>query len=127
MTADQDFPEKELTYQIIGAYYKVYNALGYGFLESVYQRAMAHELRKRGIRVDLEYVTEVFYDDVVVGHFRSDMIAELKVVIENKACEQLTEVDRRKTLNYLKCTKLEVALLLHFGPKAHFERFVRTQ
>lgn len=127
MNADQDFPEGALTREIIGAFYCVYNALGYGFLESVYQRAMAHELTKRGIRVQREYLSEVLYDGVVVGHYRADMVAERTVVVETKASERLVEADRKQMLNYLRATKLEVGLLLHFGPKAHFQRFVYSK
>ncbi|MGQ0642742.1 MAG: GxxExxY protein [Gemmatimonadaceae bacterium] len=117
----EDFPEKELTREIIAAFYRVYNTLGYGFLESVYQRALAHELTKRGIHVDREYVSDVYYDGIRVGHFKSDLVAERKVDIETKACEHLIAADRKKLMNYLRSTKLEVGLLLHFGPKpAHY-------
>ncbi len=124
MNADQDFPEGHLTHDIIGAFYCVYNALGYGFLETVYQRAMAHELTKRGIRVDREYLSEVWYDGIVVGHFRSDLIANTRVVVETKASERLGDADGKQMLNYLRATNLDVGLLLHFGPKAAFQRFV---
>lgn len=121
MSADQYFPEKELTREIIGAFYCVYNTLGYGFLESVYQRALAHELTKRGIRVEREYLSEVWYDGVLVGHYKSDLVAEKKIDIETKASEHVVAADRKQVLNYLRSTNLEVGLLLHFGPKpAHY-------
>jgi GxxExxY protein len=126
MKSDYNFPEKELTWEIIGAFYTMYNALGHGFLESVYQRAMEHELKKRGFRVDREYLSEVYYDGVVVGHFRSDLIVELKVVLETKASERIPEAERKKMVHYLKCTNLTVGLVLHFGPKAEVHRFVST-
>ena len=123
MNADQPFIETALTHQIIGAFYRVYNALGYGFLETVYQRAMAHELTKRGVRVDREYLSPVFYDGVEVGHYRADLVAGGKVVIEVKASQRLVESDRKQVLNYLRSTSLEVGLLLHFGPRAQLCRF----
>ena len=88
---------------------------------------MAHELTKRGIRVQREYLSKVLYDGVVVGHYRADMVAERTVVVETKASERLVEADRKQMLNYLRATKLEVGLLLHFGPKAHFQRFVYSK
>lgn len=124
MKADQNFPEGQLTHEIVGAFYSVYNTLGYGFLEAVYQRAMGHELTKRGIRVEREYLSEVLYDGVVVGHYRSDLVADGKVVVETKASERLVDTDRKQMRNYLRATNLEVGLLLHFGPKATFQRFV---
>ena len=123
MNADKDFQEKALTHEVIGAFYKVYNVLGYGFLEAVYKRAMAHELTKRGVRVDREYLSPVYYDGVEVGHYRADLVANGKVVVEVKASERLAETDRKQLLNYLRSTNLEVGLLLHFGPKAQFYRF----
>ena len=123
-TNADDFPEKELTREIIAAFYRVYNKLGYGFLETVHQRALAHELTKRGIRVEREYLSEVFYDGVMVGHYKSDLVAEQKVEIETKASEHLVEADRKQMLNYLRSTNLEVGLLLHFGPKPSHRRFV---
>jgi GxxExxY protein len=119
-----DFLERELTGAIIGAYYRVYNYLGYGFLESVYRRALAHELRKLGLRVDLEVAIDVWYDGILVGHFRADLLVERRVLLETKASEFLSEADRSQLRNYLHGSDIEVGLLLHFGPKAHFERMV---
>lgn len=127
MNASRNFPEAELTHEIIGAFYCVYNALGYGFLETVYQRALAHELTKRGIRVEREYLSAVLYDGVVFGHYRADMVAERKVVVETKSSERPVATDRKQILNYLRATNLEVGLLLHFGPKADFRRFIYSK
>lgn len=122
MNADKAFPEKALTREIIAAFYRVYNTLGYGFLENVYQRALAHELVKQGIRVEREFLSAVYYDGVIVGHYRSDLVAEGKVDIETKASEHVVDADKKQLLNYLRATNLEVGLLLHFGPRPAFHR-----
>jgi GxxExxY protein len=127
MDADRDYPEKELTHEIIGAFYKVYNTLGYGFLESVYQRALAHELRKRGLKVEIEFLCEVIYDGEVVGRFRCDMAVERRVIVENKAAERLSEADHNQTLNYVRAAKFRAGLLLHFGPRPSIHRFANTR
>jgi GxxExxY protein len=126
ISADQLFPHKELTYGIIGAFFEVYNTLGYGFLESVYSRALAHELATRGFHVVRECLFEVEYGGVPVGHYRADHVVEHSVLVEVKASAQLSDSDRRQVLNYLRVTKLEVALLLHFGPRASYQRFIYT-
>lgn len=127
MHADENYPERELTQQIIGAFFNVYNTLGYGFLESVYHRALAHELRKRGLSVELEFLCEVKYDDVLVGHFRCDMAVEHRVIVENKAAVRLSEADHNQTLNYVRAAKFKAGLLLHFGPRPAIHRFANTR
>ncbi|MEO8563850.1 MAG: GxxExxY protein [bacterium] len=116
--------ERELTGRIIGAYYECYNELGFGFLESVYRRALAIELRARGIRVAEEASVEVAYKGVVVGAYRIDLLVENRVVVEIKASSVLGPTDRQQLLNYLRATELHVGLLLHFGPEPSFFRFV---
>ncbi len=127
MNADNDYPEKELTEEIISAFYKVYNTLGYGFLETVYQRALAHELRKRGLNVETEFLCEVSYDGVGVGHFRCDMAIQRRVIVENKAAERLSEADHNQTLNYVRAASFKAGLLLHFGPRPAIHRFANTR
>lgn len=127
MHADEDFPERELTQEIIGAFFKVYNTLGYGFLESVYQRALAHELRKRGLSVELEFLCEVWYDGILVGHFRCDMAVERRVIVENKAAERISQADHSQTLNYVRAAAFTAGLLLHFGPRPAIHRFANTR
>jgi GxxExxY protein len=114
--------EEELTGRIISAFFKVYDVLGFGFLESVYRRALAHELRKRGMTVECEVVIDVWYESQLVGHFKADMIVEKKVLIENKASLHVVEADRKQHMNYLRATNIEIGLLLHFGPRAGFQR-----
>src|SRR4051812_22977239 len=102
----------DLTRQIIGAYYRVYDSLGFGYLESVYKRALTIELRKRGLQVDCEVPVNVWYDGQQVGHFRVDLLVEGAVLIECKSSRALAETDREQLLNYLRSTNLEVGLIL---------------
>jgi GxxExxY protein len=114
----------DITREVIGAFYEVYNTLGYGFLESVSTSAMAVELTRRGLRVEREVRVAVFNKGVQVGSFRADMLVESLVVVENKATATLSSSDRDQLLNYLRRSCLEVGLLLHFGPRPSFRRVV---
>ena len=116
----------ELTERIIGSFFKVYDVLGFGFLESVYRRALVYELRKHGLRVECEVVIDVWYESELVGHFKADMIVEGKVIVENKASRLILAEDRKQLMNYLRATNVEVGLLLHFGPRAAFQRIAYT-
>lgn len=115
---------KDLTYEIIGAFYAVYNALGYGFLESVYRNALVVELGRRGLKVSQEVSTEVHYLGCIVGLYRMDLVVEGKILIEVKASAVLSQSDRRQLFNYLRASKLAVGLLLHFGPKPVHHRLI---
>jgi GxxExxY protein len=107
--------EKALTERIIGCAMKDHTALGPGFLESVYQNAMAHELRKEGLSVECEKPIEVKYDGIVVGVFSADMLVEGKVMIENKAAQGIIPAYEVQLVNYLTATGVEIGLLLNFG------------
>ena len=111
-----------LTNQIIGAYYEVYNQLGYGFLEKVYENAMAHLLRERGLKVEQQRRLKVYFNGHVVGDYFADMIVNDKVILELKAAEEISKAHTAQLMNYLKATRCEVGLLLNFGPKPAFER-----
>lgn len=115
---------KELTDKIIGCFFTVYNKLGYGFLESVYQRALAIELEKQGLDVASQHPIPVFYDGQVVGEFRADLLVENRVIVELKAAPQIAIQHEAQLLNYLNATGYEVGLLLNFGPQARFKRKV---
>jgi GxxExxY protein len=118
--------EDALTRRIIGAFYDVYNALGYGFLESVYANALAIDIVSRGLRVVREASAEVRYKGEVVGTFRADLLVESRVVVELKASPKLHPAYGTQLLNYLRATDLEVGLLLHFGPRPTIQRFVAS-
>lgn len=118
---------EKLTETIIGCAMKVHSALGPGFLESVYQNALAHELRKAGLRVECEKPIQVRYDGVVVGDFSADLLVEGVVMVENKAVQTLAPAHEVQLVNYLTATGIEVGLLLNFGAeKLQFKRKHRT-
>ena len=119
-----ELQEAETTRAIIGAFYVVYNALGYGFLESLYMAALERELRERGHRVGREVYVPVMFRGAELGRQRLDMLVDEKVVVEAKATEILHPNASRQLFAYLRATRLEVGLLLHFGPKPRFHRVV---
>lgn len=112
----------EITDKIIKAFYKVYNTLGYGFLEKVYENAMVIELRKMGLQVSQQKRVKVYYEKEVVGDYYSDLLVENSVISELKASKSLCEADECQLINYLKATDIEVGLLFNFGEKAEFRR-----
>lgn len=113
-----------LTDQIIKAFYNVYNSLGYGFLEKVYENALAFELREMGLSVECQKPLNVSYRNQIVGEYFADLVVEGKVIIELKAMETIHEAHLRQLQNYLKATEIEVGLLLNFGRKPEFKRRV---
>lgn len=115
---------ENITKKIIEAYYKVYNSLGYGFLEKVYENALKIELKRTNLRVDQQKNVKVFYNEFEVGDYFADLIVEDLVIVELKAAESLCEEHEAQLINYLKATNLEVGLLLNFGKKAEFKRKV---
>ena len=118
---------EEITEKIIGAFYKVYNTLGYGFLEKVYENAMIVELKKIGLNVKQQENIKVFYEDIEVGSYFADLIIEDKIILELKCWQSLREEHRNQLINYLKATNIEVGLLLNFGKKSEFKRVVFTK
>jgi GxxExxY protein len=111
--------------RIIGCAYMVANTLGHGFLEKVYENALAHELRKAGLRVAQQHSIAVRYDGVVVGEYVADLLVEDFVVVELKAVKALDDIHVAQCLNYLKATDLSLAILLNFGsPKLEIRRIV---
>jgi GxxExxY protein len=113
-----------LTERIIRAFYTVYNALGYGFLEKVYERALAIELRKMGLCVACQYPIEVYYDGQVVGEYFADLTVNDLVIVELKAARAIRIEHEAQVLNYLNATSYEVGLLFNFGPKPQIKRKV---
>ena len=115
---------KQLTEQIIQAFYAVYRTLGYGFLEKVYENALAIELRKMGLAVVQQAEIEVYYAGVLVGKYYADLLVADAVIVEIKAVRELLKIHQAQLLNYLKATPYEVGLLLNFGPKPGIKRKV---
>ena len=122
-----DLLARETTGAVIACFYRVYDALGYGFLESVYRRALAHELRKAGREVLSESAVEVWYDGLQIGRFRADLIVDKTVIVELKASATLVQADHKQLLNYLRGSDISVGLLLHFGPSPAFHRLVHSR
>jgi GxxExxY protein len=113
-----------LTEDIIKVFYRVYNALGYGFLEKVYENSMMIEFEKENLPAAQQLPINVIYENEIVGHYFADMIVDEKVIIEIKAKKCLMPEDTAQLLNYLKATDKEVGLLLNFGPKPEISRKV---
>ena len=111
----QKLLHRELTEAIIGAAYEVHNALGYGFLEKVYQRALQAELIRRGLRAEIEHALHVQYKGVVVGDYFADLLVEGKVIVELKVATELNPYDEAQLINELKATGIRVGLLINFG------------
>jgi GxxExxY protein len=119
--------DKELTAKIIGCAMKIHSTLGPGFVESVYQKALAHELEKAGFRVECEKPITVQYDGIVVGEFSADMLVEQSVLVELKANQTLAPANEVQLVNYLTATGIEIGLLLNFGAEhLEFKRKSRT-
>jgi GxxExxY protein len=113
-----------LTEQIIKGFYTVYRALGYGFLEKVYENSLAIELRKMRLEVVQQAEIKVYYAGVVVGEYYADLLVADAVIVEIKAVHALLKEHEAQLLNYLKATPYEVGLLLNFGPKPEIKRKV---
>jgi len=119
-----DFKYKEMTEKIIAIFYRVYNKLGYGFLEKVYENAMLIEFKKDGVSVTAQPAIHVMYGGEVVGEYYADIMVENKVIVEIKATKILGIEHEAQLLNYLKATDIEIGLLLNFGPKPEIKRKV---
>lgn len=117
---------KSITDIILKVYYEEYNELGYGFLEKVYQNAMYFELQSLGYKVEAQKQIKVYFKKQLVGEYYSDLLVEDKVIVELKATELLMNVHIAQIMNYLKGTPIEVGLLLNFGEKPEFKRFIYT-
>lgn len=113
---------EELTSGILNFFYEVYNVLGYGFLERVYQNAMYYELKNQGYKFHAQKKINVYYKDIIVGDYFTDLIVNETVILELKAKEMLTKENNYQLINYLKSTDCEVGLLLNFGRKPEFIR-----
>ena len=108
---------EDITRRIIGCAYKIYNTLGFGFLESVYKKAMVIEIQKNGLTVEDEKALKVYYDDQVVGEFYADLFVEQEIVIKLKSVQTLVKEYEVQLVNYLNALEKEIGLLVNFGPK----------
>ena len=119
--------DKELTGKIIHAAYTVHNILKFGFLESVYQKALKKELVSMGLKCECEKPLDVYYKGEIVGHFVSDILVEDRVIIELKAVKALKDEHEWQLVNYLTATGLEVGLLINFGHDLEVKRKICTK
>ena len=114
--------EKELSHAIVGCFYDVYNELGFGFVESIYARALEITMRERGLRVDREYPIPVSFRGQQIGFHRVDMFVERRVILELKSTERLADTARRQLRSYVTAARLDLGILLHFGPVPKYHR-----
>jgi len=120
-----EFLHREVTEQIIGSAFEVYNALGYGFLESVYKNSMKIELELRGLKADIESEIGVVYKGNLAGFFKADLFVNDCVIVELKIAKEYQPADEAQLLNELKATGVKVGLLINFGrTKVEVRRFV---
>ncbi|HMS35509.1 MAG TPA: GxxExxY protein [Ignavibacteria bacterium] len=111
----REFMHETLTERIIGCCFTVYNKLGFGYLESVYEKSLMIELRKADIYAETQKAIKVKYDDVIVGDFIADIIAEHEIVLELKSIRQLSKIHEMQLVNYLVSTGMDIGLLINFG------------
>jgi len=114
----------ELTEKVIGIFFDVYNELGYGFLESVYENGLSLALVEAGLKVARQRLIDVWYRGTKIGDFRADMIVNDVLLLELKTASTIDHSFEKQTQNYLKATDIEVALILNFGPAPQFRRLV---
>ena len=117
---------EELSGKILNAFFTVYNFLGHGFLEKVYENALMIELNKRGIDAQQQQRIEVYYDGYEVGEYYADILVQDRVILELKAADAVAPEHEAQLINYLKATDIELGLLLNFGPKPQFVRRILT-
>ena len=119
-----DGKHADVTEKVIGVFYSVYNELGYGFLESIYQEAMRLALPEAGLKVRTQVPIQVRFRGALIGAFRADLVVEDCVLLELKTVSAIAKEHQAQTLNYLRATRLEVALLMNFGPTPGVKRLV---
>jgi GxxExxY protein len=117
---------KELTDKILQCFFEVYNRLGYGFLEKVYENSLMIELIKRGLYAEKQRPVKVYYEEKIVGDYYADIIVNDTIILELKAADCIIEEHELQLINYLKATDKEIGLLLNFGKKPEFRRKIFT-
>lgn len=119
-----ELKHKDITDKILNAFYEIYNELGFGFLESVYESALFIVLKEFGLNVERQKKINVNFRGVTIGEYRADLVVDKKVIIEIKAVKSLIPEHEAQLLNYLRSTDIEVGLLINFGQKPKFKRLV---
>ena len=126
MNTEEHRNRDPLTHSVIGAFFEVYRELGFGFLEAVYRRAMVLALIDRGLWVEAEARIPVEFRGHLVGDYRADLLVDQRLIVEVKAGEGLVAAHRAQLLHYLRATPVEIGLLVNFGERLTFERFILT-
>jgi GxxExxY protein len=121
---NEQFLHSDLTQAIIGTFYEVYNELGHGFLESVYENSLAMALKAKGFEVHQQIAIPVWFRGLQVGDFDADLLIDRLVLLELKAAKGIDQSHLAQLLNYLKATEIEVGLVLNFGPRPAFKRVI---
>ena len=116
----------EITDKIIEAFYTVYNELGFGFLENVYQNALILELKNNGFKIEAQKSIDVYFKKDIVGNYKADLVVNDIIIIELKAVERLIKEHEFQLINYLKATNFEIGLLLNFGKEPEIRRKIFT-
>ena len=116
--------DKDISDKILNAFFAVYNGLGYGYLEKVYEIAMVFAMRQRGLHVEQQRRISVYIEGIMVGDYYADILVEDKIIVELKAAESIAESHIAQLMNYLKATPCEVGFVLNFGPEASFKRLL---
>jgi GxxExxY protein len=119
---DSGYTHSDITDKIISVFFEVYNELGFGFLESVYERALCRALESAGMRVECQVPVPVWFRGEVIADFRADVVVEKSVIVELKAAQAIDASHLAQTLNYLRAISFEIGLVLNFGPKPTVRR-----
>ena len=118
---------KDITDRILKAFYTVYNELGFGFLEKVYENALIVELKLAGLKCEQQKPIKVNYKGILVGEYYADLVVDDKVIVELKAAENISKEHELQLINYLRSTDINIGLLLNFGKKPEFKRKIYTK
>ena len=121
---ERGLKHRDLTEKLIGIFFEVYNELGHGFLESVYEQAFAVSLAEKQIFFERQVAVPVWYHGQKIGDFRADLLVDRKVIVELKVGRAIEPAWEKQVLNYLRATEIEVGILFNFGPRAEFKRYV---
>ncbi len=124
---NKEYKYSDITEKIIKAAYDVYNTLGYGFLEKVYENALAIELKEIGMPSEQQKQIKVYYKKIIVGDYIADLVVENKVIVEVKAVQAIEKIHEVQLVNYLKATDIDVGLLVNFGPEIQIKRKIYDQ
>lgn len=123
-TDQRGLKHRELTEKLIGIFFSIYNELGHGFLESVYEQAFSVALAENGIFFQRQVAVPVWFHGQQIGDFRADLLVDGKVIVELKTGRAIDSSYEKQLLNYLRATDIEVGILFNFGPKAEFKRYI---